>query len=221
MQKLFPILLLCCAAVFGQLQTDTITITAVRQVSLRPDQIVFNLQVSTPETAGLDDALTQLTGTGITATELTGVFTGLPNTLNWSFTLAVPFSQAGSTAKRLAQIEQQSKQAVTFYTQGTQVSQALQQSQPCSQASLISDARVQASSLAAAAGFTVGPVLAVSDGSLDEAPAAVARLGAIPNVLTGSFTGVVAFGGVSSLLVLPPQPVSCAAIVKFQLYRYD
>jgi hypothetical protein len=209
MRRLFPILLLGCASAFGQLQTDTITITALRQVSLQPDQIVFHVQVSTPVTAGLDDAVGQVAGAGITAANLTGVFTDLPNTLSWSFTLGVPFSQAGGTTKLLAQIEQQSNQAVTFYTQGTQISQALQQFQPCSQASLISDARAQANSLAAAAGFTLGPVLAVSDGSVGEVfnPAAVARVGVL---LSGAF-----------ISVFPtPPPVTCAAVVKFQLYRY-
>jgi hypothetical protein len=214
MRKLFPIFLLAAVPALGQLQTDTITITALRQVSLQPDQVVFSVQVSTPESAGLDDALAAVSGAGVTAADLTGVFTGNPNMLNWSFTLAVPFSEAGATTKTLAQIAQQSNGAVSFSSQGTQVSLALQQSQPCSQASLISDARAQAQSLAAAAGFTAGPVLAVSDGSGGQSPAALVGYNFI-----GSFGSVGAFLELSSY-VAPTPPVTCTAVVKFQLLRY-
>jgi len=213
MWKALPFLLVACASAFGQLQTDTITITATRQVSLQPDQIVFNVQVVAPESAGLDDALGEVAGTGITEANLAGVSSSGNGQFAWNFTLAVPISQAGATTASLVQLTQQSKQAVTFYVQGTQVSQALQQSQPCSQANLISDAQSQAQSLAAAAGFTVGPVLAVSDGSGGQSPAAVVRLGSIANVLTSTFINVESF-------VVPIAPLTCTAVVKFQLLRY-
>ena len=220
MRNLLPILLMACPAAFGQLQTDTITITAMRHVHLQPDQIIFDVQVFTTATAGVDDALAEVPGSGITAADLTGVFTYNPNKLRWNFTLAVPFSQAAATTKLLTQIQQQSNQSVTVSSQGTQVSQALQQSQPCSQANLISDARAQADSLAAAVGFSVGAALAISDGSLDQSPAAVARLGVFANVLSGAFTSVAVFVGVSSYVAQTPPPVTCSAVVKFQLYRY-
>ncbi|HTS47100.1 MAG TPA: SIMPL domain-containing protein [Bryobacteraceae bacterium] len=215
MRKLFPIFLLAAVPAVGQLQTDTITITAVRQVSLQPDQVVFSVQVSTPETAALDDALAAVSGAGVTAADLTGVFTYNPNMLRWSFTLAVPFSQAGATIKTLTQIAQQSNGAVSVSSQGTQVSQALQ-SQPCSQASLISDAQAQAQNLAAAAGFSVGPVLAVSDGSgsAGQSPAAVVRY-----AFVGIVSTVSAFLELSSY-VAPTPPITCTAVVKFQLLRY-
>jgi len=207
--KALPILLVACASAFGQLQTDTITITATRQVSLLPDQIVFNVQVVAPESAGLDDVVAQVAGVGISAANLTGVSSYGNDGFAWNFTLAVPISQASATTASLVQLAQQSKQAVTFYVQGTQVSQALQQSQPCSQTSLISDAQSHAQSLAAAAGFTVGPVLAVSDGSL--APA-------VPQAVAGQLFAVLL--GTPSFFVAPPQPITCTAVVKFQLLRY-
>lgn len=212
MRDALPILLLACASAFGQLQTDTITITANRQVSLQPDQIVFGVQVVAPESAGIDDVVAQVAGVGISAANLTGVSSYFNGGLAWNFTLAVPISQASATIASLAQLSQQSKQAVTFYVQGTQVSQAFQQSQTCSQASLISDAQAQAQKLAAAAGFTVGPVLAVSDGSL--APAAPAGIAII-----GRFLAVSGFLGLVSNVV-PASPITCTAVVKFQLLRY-
>ena len=207
MRKLLPVLLLAVTPALGQLQTDTITITATRHVSLQPDQLVFQVQVLAPETAGIDDVLVQLAGTGITPANLTGVSSFVKGQFEWEFRLTVPISQAGATVALLLQRE------VTFYVQGTQVSQALQQSQGCSQASLVSDARAQAQSLAVAAGFTAGPVLAVADGSSPQSPVAAARLGLIPNVLTGAFISVASF-------VASTPPLTCTAVVKFQLLRY-
>jgi hypothetical protein len=63
--------------------------------------------------------------------------------------------------------------------------------------------------LAAAAGFPVGPVLAVSDGSTT--PATV-------GVVTGQLFAVLL--GTPSFYVATPQPITCTAVVKFQLYRY-
>lgn len=51
---------------------------------------------------------------------------------------------------------------MTFSVQGTQVSQQLQQSQPCVISDLLANARMQAQSLAAAAGFTLDVILAMS-----------------------------------------------------------
>lgn len=214
MSKALPMLLAACATAFGQLQTDTIAITATRQVSLRPDQIVFNVQVLAPDSAGIDDVVAQVAGVGISAANLAGVSSYGTDVFAWNFTLAVPISQASATTASLVQLAQRSKQAVTFYVQATQVSQALQQSQPCSQASLISDAQAQARSLAAAAGFTVGTVLAVSDGSGGQASTVPVRYG-----IFGSFSAVSSFVELSPYVV-PTPPITCTAVVKFQLLRY-
>jgi hypothetical protein len=218
MRKLGLTLLLVCAPALGQLATDTITITANRQISLQPDEIVFGVQVSAADTAGIDDVLAMVPGTGIMAANLTGVFSNLDLSVSvtgitWIFALPVTLSQASATTTLLTQLERQSGQAVSFYVQGAQVSQALQQSQPCSQASLVSDAQTQAQNLAAASGFTVGPVLAVSDGSLAQQPASVVSF-------VGSFA---VLGLVNSLVAVPPpfpSTPTCTAVVKFQLYRF-
>lgn len=211
MRKLLVILFMIGAPAFGQLQTDTLTITANRQISLQPDQIVFSVQVVAPETAGIDDVVAQVAVVGISAANLAGVSSYGNGELAWNFTLAAPISQASTTTASLVQLSQQNNQGVTFYVQGTQVSQALAQSQPCSQASLISDAQAQAQSLAAAAGFTVGPVLAVSDGGLAQQPTGIA--------IVASFVPVGAFLELSPY-VAPRQPITCTAVVEFQLLRY-
>ncbi len=212
LRRILPVLIAASVPAWGQLQTDTITITANREVNLQPDQIVFSLQLQAPEAASLDDVLAQVAGVGITAANLVSVFSLGDKALAWTFNLPALVSQASATTASLLKLAQQSKQPLTFSVLGTQVSQALQQSQPCSQASLVSDARAQAQNLAAAAGFSVGPVLAVSDGSLvPVAPRVIA--GALPAFLTVT-------GFLADFVSTPPQPITCAAAVKFQLYRY-
>jgi hypothetical protein len=211
MRLLSGLLLLTASAAFAQLDDNTITITATRQVTLQPDQIVFNVSVRAPETAGLNDVLAMLPGTGITEANLGAVYGNSPNPLQWSFSLTTSFAEAGATTNLLTQLESQSKGAVSFYVQGTQVSQASQQAQPCSQTALVADARKQVQALASAAGLTVGPVLAVSDGNGTATQVVASRIGA--------------FVGVPTLLAVPnflfaPAISTCTAVVKFQLYSY-
>lgn len=206
MRKLSTLLFLMTVSAFAQLDDNTITITATRQATLQPDQIVFSVSVLTPQAAGLDVVLAMLPGTGVTEANLGEVYSNSPNALQWYFTLATSFLEASATVKLLTQLESQSKGAVSFYVQGTQVSQALQQSQPCSQAALVADARNQAQMLASAAGLTVGPVLAVSDGSA--MPTAVRGY-----VLAATFVSLISTPA-------PTTPTICTAVVKFQLYSY-
>ena len=214
MRNLLPILLIAASPVWAQLETDTITIAASRQVNLLPDQIVFNVQVLAPNTAGLDTALAKVAGTGITAADLTSVYNASNDNFSWVFSLPVPVSQAGATATLLTHLQQQSQQTVQYYARETRVSPALQQSQGCSQANLVSDARTQAQNLAAATGFSVGPVLAISDGSGPPLIPSVVRIQTF-----ASFLQVGAFLSSSAPIYVTP-PLTCAAVVKFRLYRY-
>jgi uncharacterized protein YggE len=167
MRNLLLILLAAGLPLWAQLETDTITITASRQVNLQPDQIVFNVQVL-----------------------------------------------AGATATVLAQLQQQSKQTVQFYAQETRVSPALQQSQGCSQVNLVSDARTQAQNLSVAAGFSVGPVLAVSDASGPPFIPSAVRIQTFASFLqVGAFLP-------SPVPIYATPPLTCAAVVKFRLFRY-
>jgi len=116
-------------------------------------------------------------------------------------------------ATLLTQRQQQSNGAVQFITQGAQVSQALQQSQGCSQANLVSDALGQAQQLAAAAGFTVGPVIAISDRSVSQLAPSVIR--------GGSFATFLTLGAYVWYAAVPVTPPSiCTTVLKFRLYRY-
>ncbi|HLG95546.1 MAG TPA: hypothetical protein VKX49_04460 [Bryobacteraceae bacterium] len=67
---------MAAAPALAQLETDTITVAANRQVSLQPDQIVFSVQVSAPQTASIDDVLAKIAGTGLSAADLSSVYSG-------------------------------------------------------------------------------------------------------------------------------------------------
>jgi len=199
------------APIFGQLEPNTLTISATRQNNLQPDQVVFSVSVGSNPTASLDQVVGALSGLSITSANLAGISNFSPPVLQWSFTLAVPLSNLAATIGSLTTLRQTIVQnhsglTLTFTVNGTQVSTQLQQSQSCSTSDLIADATAQAQKLAAAAGLVLGPILKLSNQSLPQTlvgtvvPESVARLGAFSN-----------------FLVAPPTPVTCSLVVQFQL----
>lgn len=165
---------------FGQLDSNTITVTASRSATLQPDQVVISVDVTSDLNTTLDDVVAALAGSGITIANFSGVnnnnyfyvnpFSPTPSmqpTIDWSFTLPVSLSKMKDTLAMLTALQKtiaQKNSALTlsFAVQGTQVSPQLQQSQVCSVSDLLSDARAQAQKLASAANLFLGSVLAMS-----------------------------------------------------------
>ena len=218
-------------AMFAQPGPNSITITATRANNIQPDQVLVGLNVTSGTTAGLDDISGALTGAGISGTSFTGVYTTdiysptkNPQTaLVWSFTLTTPLVKLSSTLSQILSAQQSisgnnSGLTLTFYVEGMQVSQQLQQSQPCSQAVLLSDAQSWAKQVAAAAGVSVGSILSMAEGG----GAVGASLQVVPAFRTGDFTSVVTSGGLGFASFLPttvysaPSP-TCSLTVHFQL----
>jgi uncharacterized protein YggE len=173
--------LLFCSLAFGQLDSNSITVSVSNNATLQPDQVVFSVSVGSTINSGLDDVLAALQGSGITAANLSGVSTqgqaiailgALPPTLpaptlTWSFTLAAPLANTKATVTTLTTVQQNIAKlnnglTMSFSIIGTQVSQQLAQSQTCSLSGLITAATAQAQSLAAAGGLTLGAILAMS-----------------------------------------------------------
>ncbi len=204
------------ASLFAQLDSNSVTVTASRGVSLQPDQVVFSVRVDSDLNTGLDDVLAALQGSGITLANFNGVgttqlvFTGGTvqprQALEWAFTLPAPLSKIKETAASLATLQQNIARqhgglSLSFSVQGTTVSPQLLQSQSCSLPDLLADARAQAQKLAGAAGFTADTILAMSS-------ATAATVGA-----------TTIFSSISSLLA--PSPVPCTITVKFSLARFQ
>src|SRR6202034_4532412 len=98
---IFVSLLACSLALFGQVESNSITVSASQNASLQPDQAVFSVTVQSGVNTGLDDVLPALQGSGITAANLTGVSSNnivspfnISNQplLQWTFSLITPLT---------------------------------------------------------------------------------------------------------------------------------
>jgi hypothetical protein len=211
-KQLFSILLLVTAPVFGQLGSNTVTISATQSTYLQPDDVVFGLSVTSSVTTSSEQVVSALASLGITSANLTGISnnSASPN-LQWGFTLSAPLSNLTATTGSLVNLQQTIGQnnsglALAFSVVGTEVSQKLQQSQSCSDSELIADATAQGQKLAAAAGLTLGPVLKLSSAPVIE-----------PSAVTGSFVLVGFIVPNSFLLGSISPPVTCSLTVEFRL----
>jgi hypothetical protein len=194
---------------FGQLDSDTLTVSVSQAVNLQPDQIVFRVtQIASPDRS-LEDVLASLKAAGITQATFSTV-SSVPGSsdLQWFFTLAVPLSKMRATSAQLT------AQKILFSVQGLQVSDELQRAQQCSIPSMFADIRTQAKNIADAAELVVGDVLSMSQ----ENPQGKfqASYGSISLAPTGAFAISQYTWFVSPL----PAPVNCFLTVQFKLLRY-
>ena len=175
MSKTFVLLLAFGLLAFAQLDSNSITVTASRTATLQPDQALFVVTVQSDLNTLLNDVIAALQGLGITAGNFAGVSSyanaislpSLSQTIQWTFNLPVALTKTKDTIATLTAVQKTIAQnnkslSLSFSIQGTQVSQQLQQSQTCSVPDLLSDARSQAQTLAAAGGVTLGAILAMS-----------------------------------------------------------
>lgn len=196
---------------FGQLDSNSVTVTASRTLTSQADQVQFKITVDTGFDQSLTDVLVLVGGLGITAANLYSVGTAqvpifegrdVAPALEWAFILTAPVSRMKETISQLTAAQQNIARvrgvALQFEVQGLQVSQQVQQNQSCSYADLISDARAQAQRLAAAATMNLGVILALSANA--------------PTISQGS-TPV-------SYYASPYYTSPCSLTVKFGLSRY-
>jgi hypothetical protein len=166
----FLALLFVPGLLFGQLDSNSITVTASRTLSAPPDQVIYGVTVNGPLTATLDNAVAQVRSLGLSASDLSGASVGnsSPLTLSWTFNLAVPFAKAKATLDTLTALmsslpQTNSAWSLSFYVSRTQASSL---SQPtCPLPDLLSDAKARAQKLADTAGVGLGTVLSMSGGT--------------------------------------------------------
>lgn len=210
--------LLSAPMLFGQLDSNSVTVTANQSQNLQADQVLFAIGVTAPFSASLDDVLAAVKGVGITSSNFSGVNSGSAqfngtgtvgpqSAAQWSFALAVPFSQMKTTITALTSLQKSIGQSnpgfsLSFNVQGTQVSAALQQAHTCNLTSLIADAITQAQKLASAAGLNLGSILAMSSVAPNEVPTAVTAVGFV------------------NFVSQPLAVLNCALTVKFGLTRF-
>jgi len=148
---------------FGQLETDTITIQASRYMNPTPDQVSFYITATADPASSLDQIVAALSGLGITASNLSGMYGANDNrgSLQWSFALPTPLAKISATIASLVTLQQSmvknnSGMSLTFQFQGAYVSPEAFQSQSCSAKDLVADAKAQAQKVAGTAGFAIG-----------------------------------------------------------------
>jgi hypothetical protein len=173
--------LIPAAVLLGQVDANSVTVTASRNANLIPDEVRFNITVTSPLNISLDEVLASLQGSGITSASLSNIYSigvlapsqlpvFLPEpapTIQWSFVSTAPLTKVKETTAMLTSLQQsvpkknpQLKMSFSIY--GTNVSLQAQQAQPCSIPDLITDARAQAQKLTNAAGVNVGAILSMT-----------------------------------------------------------
>jgi uncharacterized protein YggE len=210
--------LLFCSLAFGQLDSNSITVSASNNAAVQPDQAIFAVTVQSGMTTGLDEVLTALQGSGITAANFSSLNTAQQSTtpgttsltLEWTFSLLVPLTNTKATIASLSTLQQNIAKlnnglTLLFNIVGTQVSQQLAQSQTCSLSGLVADATTQAQSLATAGGVTLGGIIAMSG--------ITSNVVSTPPII---FVGPGYYSSSGSGAAYPP----CAITVKFSVNRH-
>lgn len=229
MRAVYVVVLLIAFAIaaYGQTDANSITVLSSRSVTLQADEAVFITSVTSSLNTGFDDVLAALSGFGITTDNFQSVYSygGSRDQmmLEWNFTLVVPLSKLKATTTMLEGLRQamsvkHPELTVNYGLENTQVSSQLQESQQCPLTDLIADARAQAQKLASASpGLSVGPIIALSDGSSG------LNQRFIPSVyfISGDFSGP-RLGLASFLLGVPSYGTAsnCSVMVKFSLLHY-
>jgi hypothetical protein len=180
---------------------NSITVTASRPTNATADQIVFSVDVLTPQDIGRDDVFSAVQGSIVTPETFAGVrtsyLTSAKTQLDWTFLVTGPLGNFKTTVTQLQALQQLVSQkkngmSVSFSVYGTRASQEAQQTTACSASDLMFDARSQAQKIAVAAGAGLGNVLGMSGGTVTQA-------------------------GSATLFSVPSSVPSCTLTVKFAL----
>ena len=175
------VLCACLRIASGQIESNSVTVTAARTVNLQPDQASFTVTVNTPVSASPNDVIAALQGSGIGIANLVSVgpsnvlrigdFTPAPfmATLDWNFSVTVPFTTMKTAFATLAAVANSVKQNNKDFTgrfafSGAGVSQAaLDAARQTVLPDLIADAKNRAKQITDAAGLGLGAILSISE----------------------------------------------------------
>jgi len=173
--------LLSCALIFGQVTSNSVTVTVSRYSNLQPDQVLIAVNVSAGPAVTRDQILAALQGSGITLANFQNVnsvqqFSPTPQlTVVWTFSLPVALSDLKTTVGQFSTLQagivkNNPGLTMSFSVEGTQVSPQLPQSQSCAAADLVADAKTRAQKMAVAAGQPLGAIVAMSSASIATDP---------------------------------------------------
>jgi hypothetical protein len=217
----FAVLVLVASVpVFGQLASNSVTITASRQLTATLDQTLVDVYVDAGLDKDLDDILRTVTGAGITKSNFVQVYSAYDSNsapaLEWQFTLTVPFSKLKSVLAYVTSIKQADGVALSFHVEGSQTSADAQPG--CKYEDLVASAQEQAGKLAEAVRLQVGRIIGLSETPTDGLVPTYAFQTRLQFFIP---SGAVVGGFINTgLFYLPSSPVSsisCSLTVTFQL----
>src|SRR5262245_35581395 len=134
-------------AAFGQLDSDTLSVTSSRTLNVVIDQVQVTVNVNTGLETSLDDVIAALQGTEITTANLSGINSvwsnfGQAQRTQWTLTLAVPIARLNGALSALARVQSRSGVDLDYFLNAVPTS-----SGSCAWPSLVSDAQAQAQKL--------------------------------------------------------------------------
>jgi uncharacterized protein YggE len=157
----------------AQIASNSVTVTASQNVSPQPDQAVFGVSVTAGVDKSLDDIVSALAGSGITAASLVGITTTTTavqpgsqpqQMLLWMFRLVAPLSKVKDTTSTLSTLQQNASKAGLSLSFGLQGAQFSSQAAPnCNFADLITQARNQAQKVAGAGGLSAAAIIGITN----------------------------------------------------------
>jgi hypothetical protein len=206
-------LLLFALPALAQFESNSLEVTATRTVTIQPDVVTFNVNVTAGATISMD-AIVAALPQPFTASDFVSAGAGFLNIgsgTQWYFSKSLPIASMGSalTALNSAQAKLGKSMTLTFNTQAV-VSPTAKAANPCPYGALMSDASAQAQQTASAAGLKLGPVVGLSDGS--DLPADQVLVGVSSVAEIGP---AISFRGVE--FTPPATPATCTLVVRFQL----
>ena len=158
---------------FAQINPRTISVTASKNVDLAPEEISFDVDVSTDQDTTLEEVIQAIQNTGITTRDFQSVRSGYgyrseQPELRYSFGFSAPFTRLQEIIAKLEAARGtprgKKRMDLDFSLEGAgprdnTVEQAKQSIMP----DLISEARRKGQLLAAAAGVTLGPIYSINN----------------------------------------------------------
>lgn len=211
-------LLLFATPALAQFESNWLEVTASRTMAIQPDVVTVNVSVTAGVTVDMDTVVAALPEP-FTASDFVSAgvgFQAVGSGTQWYFSKSFPIASMGSALSALnsAQAKLGKSMTLTFSIQAG-VSTAAKAANPCPYGALMSDASTQAQHTASVAGFKLGPVIGLSDGSdlpADQVLVAASRLGAF---LVGDISPAFIF---QSVVFTPPvTPPTCTLVVRFRL----
>src|ERR1700682_5171218 len=170
--------LLSLASAAAQSAGPSVTVTASKQINLPIEQAYFEVSVGSGLSTTLDQVLPVVQSLGLTANDLVGmsgpsvgfqITTQPPNQILWSFRLVRSFAQLSQAFSEInswsSGVDPKFTAAFSLASLATTEATARRLADDALPG-LIADARAKAQHLADAAGLTVGPILSLTNGSI-------------------------------------------------------